>query len=72
MPAAGVVDLPAGIASEKRRGAMKKAPRKTAKATGQKRKPVMRHGRDGVRAPSKRAKPSRKSSAKPAAASLRK
>jgi uncharacterized damage-inducible protein DinB len=34
------------------------ATRKAAKAAGKKRKPIMRHGRDGVRAPSKReAKP---------------
>ena len=47
---------------------MKKAKRPTTrKAAGKKRKPVMRHGRDGVRARSKRAKPSAKSAAKPAA-----
>jgi uncharacterized damage-inducible protein DinB len=42
------------------------AARKTAKAAA-KRKPVMRHGRDGVRARSKQAKPSAKRAAKPAA-----
>ena len=63
MPAADVVDLPdldSRVAKEE--GAVKKAKRpaarKAAKSAGKKRKPIMRHGRDGVRALSKRAKPS--------------
>ena len=45
------------------------AARKTARAAGKKRKPVMRHGRDGVKASSKRAKPSAKPAARRSAAS---
>ena len=46
------------------------AARKSARAAGKKRKPVMRHGRDGVRASSKqRARPSAKPAAKRSPAS---
>ena len=49
---------------------MKKAKRPAgrkaaASAAGKKRKPIMRHGRDGVRAVSKRARLSAKKAAKP-------
>lgn len=47
-----------------KRPAARKAAARTA---GKKRKPIMRHGRDGVRAVTKRAKPSAKRAAKPAA-----
>jgi hypothetical protein len=68
MPDADGVDFRAGLRIGKRRATMKKAKRPAARkaaarTAGKKRKPIMRHGRDGVRAASKRAKPA----AKPAA-----
>jgi hypothetical protein len=44
--------------------AKRPAARKAAGAAGKKRKPIMRHGRDGVRSDSKRAKPAAKRAAK--------